>query len=237
MATYKGYQVTQEFGVSNPIYSRGYHAGIDLAFNYEPIPAFTDGVVVYQGYDKGFGNHIVLQNNDGARQTYAHLDSIYTFQGQSINGGTIIGKSGGVGANAGLSNGPHLHYQVEINGKPINPREYGVSDMLNPVDERYKQLGLELEKTRANLAIGGDPRNVVPVLDGLEQNKQAWLSSEPFKQKIVSTAAWNQTGDLNSLEVVKKDEYEALKASSGDVEANLLGKALIKLLSSFGYKK
>lgn len=98
-------------------YSR-YHQGVDLANPWgTPVHPFASGVVVFAGWQGGFGNCIIINHNNGFSTTYAHLGRIGVIVGQQVNTGTEIGVVG----STGNSTGPHLHFQLSQNGRTINP--------------------------------------------------------------------------------------------------------------------
>lgn len=103
------------------VLTQAYHArhyGLDFGIAVgTPIRTTMDGKVVYAGWNnEGYGNLVIVEN--GAYRTYyAHLSQIPVTVGQSVQAGSVIGLSG----NTGNSTGPHLHYEVRIDGKPIDP--------------------------------------------------------------------------------------------------------------------
>ena len=113
--------VTLEFGQSDLPY-QPFHTGIDIAGKYgSPIAAFMDGKVIYAGeINWGFGKHIILDNGNNIQSIYAHLSQINVTQGDTIKAGQIIGEEG----QTGWATGPHLHFQININGIPVNPRTF-----------------------------------------------------------------------------------------------------------------
>ena len=101
-----------EYSISSGVGSRWgrNHNGTDYAvpLNTE-IQTVTGGTVIFTGYDAdGYGNYIKVQDYSGNVHTYAHLNSIDTAKGESVEAGEVIGLSG----NTGRSTGPHLHYEV-----------------------------------------------------------------------------------------------------------------------------
>jgi len=110
--------------------ARGYHGrvheGIDIAGPYgTPIMASGDGVVTYAGYQSGYGNKIMVDHGNGISTVYAHCSAIYVEEGKRVNRGMIIAAIG----NTGRSTGPHLHYEVHVDGIPVNPMNYIVENM------------------------------------------------------------------------------------------------------------
>ncbi|MCD6420388.1 MAG: M23 family metallopeptidase, partial [Synergistetes bacterium] len=77
----------------------------------------ADGVAMYVGWIAGFGRVLILDHGGGLSTVYAHLSSIVVRVGQRIKVGQIIAYTG----TSGLSTGPHLHFEVRVNGKPVNP--------------------------------------------------------------------------------------------------------------------
>lgn len=97
---------------------RKFHSGLDIAGNdRSPIYAVQDGVVIFAGVNGGYGNCVIIDHGGGMITLYAHCSSLEVTKGQSILGGDYIGRVG----NTGRSTGPHLHLEVRINGKLINP--------------------------------------------------------------------------------------------------------------------
>lgn len=94
------------------------HQGVDLAASVgTPISASADGVVTYSGWQAGYGRLVVLQHANGVRTKYAHCHHLFVRRGQHIQQGQTIAAVG----NTGHSTGAHLHYEVLVNGVPVNP--------------------------------------------------------------------------------------------------------------------
>ena len=97
------------------------HPGIDIGVGYgTPIHAAAAGRVLVASYDGGYGNLVVLDNGNSISTAYAHQSSIAVTVGQSVSQGQVIGYVG----STGFSTGPHLHFEVRINGTPVDPLGY-----------------------------------------------------------------------------------------------------------------
>lgn len=97
------------------------HTGTDFASGYgTPIHATGDGVVVGAGWFSGYGRQIKIRHDFGIETSYAHLSQIRVKVGQKVSRGERIGDMG----NSGRSTGTHLHYEVRIGGKPVNPMTF-----------------------------------------------------------------------------------------------------------------
>ncbi len=98
------------------------HYGIDFAARVgTPVWATADGRVANIGWDKnGFGTYIEVDHRKGFQTYYAHLSKVEASLGEEVKRGQLIGRIG----NTGRSTGPHLHYEVRVNGSPVNPRNY-----------------------------------------------------------------------------------------------------------------
>ncbi len=97
------------------------HAGLDIAAPIgTPVMAPADGVVSYIGYEAGYGKLLVIDHGYGVRTRYGHNSQIYVQLGQKVKRHDIISAVG----STGRSTGPHLHYEVRVNGVPVNPLNY-----------------------------------------------------------------------------------------------------------------
>jgi len=85
-----------------------------------PVVASGSGVVVRSGYEAQYGNIVVVDHGAGYRSLYAHLSSSSVEEGAFVNRGEELGKVG----STGRSTGPHLHYEVRVNGLPVNPARF-----------------------------------------------------------------------------------------------------------------
>lgn len=97
------------------------HTGVDIGCaNGAPISAAGDGVVVEAGWRGGYGNAVLIDHGDGLATLYAHQSSIAASPGQQVSAGQTIGYVG----STGYSTGPHLHWEVWVNGSPVDPMGY-----------------------------------------------------------------------------------------------------------------
>jgi murein DD-endopeptidase MepM/ murein hydrolase activator NlpD len=95
------------------------HAGLDLqASPGTPITATAPGVVRFAGTAEAYGKMIILDHGLGIESRYAHLQQTAVSSGQRVERGQLIGLTG----NTGRSTAPHLHYEVQVNGRPVDPR-------------------------------------------------------------------------------------------------------------------
>jgi murein DD-endopeptidase MepM/ murein hydrolase activator NlpD len=98
------------------------HTGLDIACKAgSPILAADDGVVSRVQYIKtGYGHNVIIDHGDGVQTLYAHMTTIFVEKGETVKRGQEIGLEG----STGRSTGPHLHFEVRINGKVYNPLNY-----------------------------------------------------------------------------------------------------------------
>ena len=97
------------------------HAGVDIAASYgSPVSAADGGTVILAGWNGGYGNCVVINHGNGLTTLYGHMSSIAVSVGQSVGKGQTIGYVGSTGA----STGPHLHWEVAVNGVVTNPLNY-----------------------------------------------------------------------------------------------------------------
>lgn len=119
--------VTSDFGGRVDPYTndRVMHAGLDIAGPHgKEIVAPSDGTVVFAGLEGGYGNVLVVDHGYGVKTRYGHLASIKVKPGEKVTRGQLIAALG----NTGRSTGPHLHYEVRVNGISQNPRKFILSD-------------------------------------------------------------------------------------------------------------
>jgi murein DD-endopeptidase MepM/ murein hydrolase activator NlpD len=115
--------VTSDFGTRLDPYSaeRKMHQGMDVATPHgQPVQTPSDGSVVFIGTEGGYGKVLVIDHGYGVKTRYGHLSEIHVRLGDRVNRGDKVASVG----NTGRSTGPHLHYEVRVNGIPENPRKF-----------------------------------------------------------------------------------------------------------------
>ena len=119
----------------DPVYHvRKFHQGMDFtAPTGTEVFATGNAKVVFSGWKQGYGNTVILDHGFGYETLYAHLYKSLVRKGQEVRRSDIIALVG----NTGKSTGPHLHYEVRLNGRPVDPRNYYFYD-LSP--EEYDQM-------------------------------------------------------------------------------------------------
>ncbi len=97
------------------------HEGVDYPVRTgTSVRAAGDGKVVYSGWARGYGQTIIIEHQKGLRTLYAHNSELLVHSGAWVRRGRIIARSG----NTGQTTGPNLHFEVQINGRPVNPLNY-----------------------------------------------------------------------------------------------------------------
>lgn len=118
----QGY-ISSGFGYRmHPIFRVGrMHTGVDIAAPMgRSIVAADDGEVIFAGYWGGYGKATIIAHGKGLTTVYAHQSRIFVSNGQAVRKGEVIGSVG----STGWSTGPHLHFEVRVDGKPVNPLGY-----------------------------------------------------------------------------------------------------------------
>ncbi len=113
-------RLTSPFGYRNDPFTgaRSFHSGIDLAAPIgTSVKATLDGRIAETGFNRIFGNYVIITHDRGYQSLYGHLSAIYVKRGQYVTQGAIVGAVG----NTGYSTGPHLHLSIYKNGSLINP--------------------------------------------------------------------------------------------------------------------
>ena len=119
--------VTSDFGPRLDPYTseRVMHAGMDIAGPHgKEVISPSDGTVVFAGLEGGYGNVLVIDHGYGIKTRYGHLASVKVKAGEKVKRGQPIANLG----NTGRSTGPHLHYEVRVNGIAQNPRKFILDD-------------------------------------------------------------------------------------------------------------
>ena len=115
--------LTSGFGYrSDPMtHGRGVHQGVDIAASAgQPVHASADGVVMRAGLVGGLGKAVYLSHGYGLTTRYGHMSRVDVRPGQRVHRGDVVGLVG----NTGRSTGFHLHYEVRVDGEPVNPLGY-----------------------------------------------------------------------------------------------------------------
>ena len=116
-------QMTSTFGYRpGPLPGRpALHSGVDFREEYgEPARATAAGVVTVAGPNGGYGNMVEIDHGGGLATRYAHLSAISVTPGQQVAPGAVVGRVG----STGRSTGPHLHYEVRIDGEAVDPLRF-----------------------------------------------------------------------------------------------------------------
>lgn len=129
----------------DPIYGTvRYHAGMDFSAPIgTDIYATGDGIVEDAGWESGYGNCVVINHGYGYKTRYAHMSKMSVRRGEQVIRGQVIGHVG----NTGKSTGPHLHYEVIVKGKTVNPVNYYYMDL---TPEEYDEM-IKAAEARGNM--------------------------------------------------------------------------------------
>ena len=112
--------ITSRFGSRESIRDHA-HKGMDIATKTgTPIKAAAQGTVKHSGVMGGYGNLIILDHGNGVQTYYGHCSKLYVKKGEKVSAGDVIAAVG----STGNSTGPHLHFEVRINGSVVNPQRY-----------------------------------------------------------------------------------------------------------------
>ena len=122
--------MTSPFGYrADPFLGRlALHTGVDLLQPYgSDIRATAAGRVVHAGFAGGYGDMVEIDHGFGLATLYGHMSEIDVSEGQVVAAGDLLGRLG----STGRSTGPHLHYEVRVDGEPVDP-------------ERFLRAGMEM---------------------------------------------------------------------------------------------
>jgi murein DD-endopeptidase MepM/ murein hydrolase activator NlpD len=130
----------------HPIYKiRKFHYGMDFTSpTGSEVYATGDGTIeVVNSSRRGYGNKIIVNHGFGYKTLYAHLSGFNVKIGQKVKRGDVIGFVG----NSGLSTAPHLHYEVHLNGKKVNPINYYFNDLTADEYDRMIEISTKFGKS------------------------------------------------------------------------------------------
>jgi murein DD-endopeptidase MepM/ murein hydrolase activator NlpD len=114
---------TSPFGMRIDPFTGRYamHTGIDLRDGIgTPVRSTAAGIVIFAGTSGGYGNMVEIDHGHGLTTRYGHLQSIIVHEGEHVSFGSFIGQLG----STGRSTGPHLHYEVRIDGEAVDPTRF-----------------------------------------------------------------------------------------------------------------
>ena len=118
-----GLRLTSGFGMRRHPILGGFraHSGVDLAAPMgTPVRATSSGVISRASWNGGYGLFVSLENGKGVQTRYGHMSRLAVYAGQRVKKGDILGYVG----STGRSTGPHLHYEMRVNGRAVNPLGY-----------------------------------------------------------------------------------------------------------------
>lgn len=115
--------VTSKFGMRRDPFTKKWrhHSGLDIRATYgSPVLSTAEGTVIFSGYQQYLGHAVKIDHGYGIETWYGHLSKRLVEVGDHVKRGDVIGKVG----SSGRSTGPHIHYEVHVGGKRVDPREY-----------------------------------------------------------------------------------------------------------------
>lgn len=113
-------RISSRFGVRSSL-RRSTHTGLDIACTTgTDIKVAATGTVTFAKYNGAYGNLVKVSHGNGVETWYAHCSKIYAKVGEEVSSGDVIAAVG----STGNSTGPHLHFEIRINGTPVNPQNY-----------------------------------------------------------------------------------------------------------------
>lgn len=195
-------RVTSRFGMRNhPVTGqRKMHKGVDYgAPTGTPVQATKGGKVVATGHDRGAGNFVVVDHGGGVKSKYFHLNEINVKKGQTLKAGQQLGTVG----NTGMSTGPHLHFEIHINGKAVDPEPLlrGEAPVMPPPEP-----GLSISGDSNGSSYGGGSRSSL----GLPRGSSGSGSGGGGASRVSSGGSTGSVGFSGSLSGVKAGNLDAM---------------------------
>ena len=128
----KGWLTSRTGGRTDPITGEhDYHPGLDISADRgAPVYATADGVISHAAASGAYGNLVVIDHSYGLESRYGHLSAFRVQRGQQVKRGDLIGLVGATGR----ATGPHLHYEIRVNGRVLNPLTFLLSSRTKSAD-------------------------------------------------------------------------------------------------------
>jgi hypothetical protein len=216
-------RISSSFGLRKSPFTkrRIQHKGLDIAAKKgTPVLACADGEVVFSGWSRAYGKALVVAHGYGIVTKYAHNSQLYAQVGEHVSKGQVISRVG----STGRSTGAHLHYEVWVNGKPVNPRRFLVEQ------ESYETLVSHAVTTEESIR---------PVLSSLANfsfdrgnSLSALNQSEPVDQSMATAAP---DGVLEETEAIGgEDEFVAPLSGKKILKDSDLFALVTRAKSSYG---
>jgi murein DD-endopeptidase MepM/ murein hydrolase activator NlpD len=131
-----------------------FHSGVDIKARWgDPVAASHAGTVQFAGWFSGYGNLVIVNHGGGVTTYYAHLSSFDVVVGDRVERGVIVGRAG----STGRATSPHLHYEVRLDGNPVNPFQ---PLALPPSSDYFKQTEASADAATGELTEATRPRRV-----------------------------------------------------------------------------
>jgi murein DD-endopeptidase MepM/ murein hydrolase activator NlpD len=181
------------------------HKGLDIAAPLgTPVLASADGDVIFSGWSRAFGKTLVLAHSYGIVTKYAHNSQLYAKVGEHVSKGQLISRVG----STGRSTGPHLHYEVWINGRSVSPRRFLTEQ------PSYETLVAQAEKTEESARA-----SIEPVLASLS-NLSLADGNAPRQSNLEGIGGDSDAGEAGDLDLSEfKGGADAIDLASLDKAA------------------
>lgn len=207
--------ISQGYGNKSARYAKGYHTGIDIACpNGSPIRSATDGTVASAGWAGAYGNQIKVDYSSTVQIWYNHMSKLGVSKGDKVSAGKIIGWEG----TTGNSTGPHLHFEVRVNGQDVDPMPYlngskvvpagdtggGVVDASNPfssighLKEFFELLTEPTTYLRLAMVMGGGVLLIMAFVGAAKVKALGAIASDKVGKVVKSGAKSGSTGAVKS---------------------------------------
>jgi murein DD-endopeptidase MepM/ murein hydrolase activator NlpD len=204
-----GFGTRETFRTDNGAMASRNHGGVDIAAPLgTSVRAANDAIVKFAGFVRGFGNMVELDHGAGVTTRYAHLSRIDVKEGNSVDRGQTIGAVG----QTGNATGPHLHYEVTVNGHKVDPTKgFFPIDRLRQEKDEIKAMATAAHELAEQQAAGIDAQEAAVEADPNKTHGQQLTELVALQDKKIAILKTGYGAESKEVEQGERQKYDIIK--------------------------